>query len=108
MQGLRGLNNLKNLDLGGNMLPNTIVCEELAELPNLVSLDLKNNKLDDHENFLSFFSRMPSILALYLRGNPGIKNLENYRKNIILSVPNLSFLDDRPVKDYERIFATAW
>jgi len=41
--GLKGLDKLRNLDLAGNLLPNTAACEELLELPDLASLDLKNN-----------------------------------------------------------------
>jgi len=59
VEGLKGCENLKNLDLAGNLIPNTEACEELLEMPALCSIDLKNNQLTDHENFLEFFGKMP-------------------------------------------------
>jgi len=59
VKGLKGLVKLKNLDLAGNLIPNTAACEELCEMPELVSLDLKTNQIDDHDNYLTFFARMP-------------------------------------------------
>lgn len=75
VEGLKGLNKLKNLDLAGNLIPNTAACEELLELPELASLDLKNNQIDDHDNFLTFFAKLTTLKAIYLRGNPGTRNV---------------------------------
>ena len=51
---------------------------------------------------------MPSLTVLYLQGNPVCKSITNYRKNIIVSIPNLKYLDDRPVFVEDRRFALAF
>jgi dynein assembly factor 1 len=47
IEGLKGLDNLATLDLSLNYIASTTDCEELLELPALVTLDLKENKIAD-------------------------------------------------------------
>jgi len=56
IENLRGLDNLENLDLHGNIIPDTEACSELIHLPKLSHLDLKNNQIDDKDNVIPFFS----------------------------------------------------
>jgi Leucine-rich repeat (LRR) protein len=56
VEGLEGLVNLKNLDLQQNLIPDVESCEELLKLPELQSLDLKNNQIDDRDKVVPFFS----------------------------------------------------
>ena len=51
---------------------------------------------------------MPNLKCLYLKGNPAVRNISNYRKIIIASIPSLTYLDDRPVFVNERRTAEAW
>jgi Leucine-rich repeat (LRR) protein len=108
VEGLVGLVQLKNLDLAGNLIPNTGECQELLEVPSIRSLDLKNNQMDDHENFVEFFGKMQQLNAIYLNGNPGKRLVTNYRRVMTLALPELNYLEDRPVFDYERLLADAW
>jgi dynein assembly factor 1 len=49
---------------------------------------------------------MENLKILYLHGNPVCKNINNYRKKIIYLLKKLTFLDDRPITEEERIYAT--
>jgi len=108
IENLKGLDLLTTLDLSNNMIPDTTSCHELKELPSLTSLDLKNNVIEDGENIVPFFSSLPSISALYLKGNPGTRHVSMYRKNLTAHMPSLFQLDDRPVQELDRLLAAAW
>jgi hypothetical protein len=41
-------------------------------------------------------------------GNPVVKQIKYYRKTVIASIPNLKYLDDRPVFDDERRRVNKW
>lgn len=51
---------------------------------------------------------MPNLKCLYLRGNPVVRNISNYRKVLIANILTLTYLDDRPVTTNERRTAEAW
>ena len=51
---------------------------------------------------------MPRLSCLYLKGNPVVRKIRHYRKSLITRIPRLSYLDDRPVFDLERIAAPLW
>lgn len=51
---------------------------------------------------------MPNLSVLYLQNNDVTKNIRNYRKSMIVKLPNLKYLDDRPVFPEERRFAEAF
>ena len=108
IEGLEGLVNLKNIDLQQNLIPDTESCEELLKLPNLQSIDLKNNQISDSDNLVPFFSQMQQIHALYLKGNPCVRFISNYRKTLTQKLKSLNYLDDRPIFDHERMVADAF
>ena len=70
-------------------------------------VDLNNNKIDDPE-IIHVFSQMPNLAVLNLMGNPVIRKITNYRKTMISSIKSLTYLDDRPVSDNERLAVEAW
>lgn len=106
--GLKGLNELKNLDLVANFIEDTASCAELMELPKLAALDLSNNLIADHQNILEFFGALPALNALKLKGNPGTRMVSKYRKNMTMIIKKLNYLDDRPVMAVERMTADAF
>ena len=73
----------------------------------ITCLDLSNNKISD-PSILDVLRTLPSLAVLYLKGNPVVKQIPNYRKSMILALPGLKFLDDRPVFPEERRMAEAW
>jgi hypothetical protein len=76
-------------------------------LPALQSLDLKNNQLEKNDQIVPFFAKIPTLHALYLKGNPCTRFISRYRKAFMEALPCLNYLDDRPVSDHERVVADA-
>jgi dynein assembly factor 1 len=48
------------------------------------------------------------LAVLYLHGNEVCKKIKNYRKTIIIALPKLKYLDDRPVFEDERRYCEAF
>jgi len=51
---------------------------------------------------------MPNLKVLYLKGNPIIRSISFYRKKMIKELENLTYLDDRPVDEGDRISTNAF
>ena len=84
--------------------------ESLAHLrgcPSITVLDVQRNKIEDVE-ILEVLRDMPNLSCLYLQGNPVVNKVRNYRKRLIAMLPNLKYLDDRPVFENDRRCAEAF
>ena len=57
---------------------------------------------------LLVLEQLPNLRSLYLKGNPVVGTMERYRKNTVSRLPNLHYLDDRPVDEGERMATEAW
>lgn len=108
IEGLVGLNELRSIDLLGNLLPDTVSCEELQQLPRLTSVDLTGNQIIDHDNVIPFFSKLKKLASLKLKNNPAVRKISMYKKNMISNCKKLTYLDDRPVMECERVMANAF
>ena len=53
-------------------------------------------------------AKLPNLAVLYLQGNDICKKMRNYRKTMIIKLPKLKYLDDKPVFNEERRFAEAF
>jgi len=82
--------------------------EHLKECRPFGCLDLTGNHISAPEVIDEVFSKMPDLRVLYLKSNPCIKKIKNYRRNMICKVKLLSYLDDRPVFPDDRRYAEAW
>ena len=74
-------------------------------------LDLSDNDLppEEAEQLVELLSTLPSLSVLRLIGNPIVRTTAfPYRKTLISRCPQLKYLDDRPVFDYERRLVEAW
>lgn len=80
----------------------------MLECPSISALDISDNKISCTEILPEVLAKMPNLAVLYMQNNPFCKEISNYRKTVITSLPNLKYLDDRPVFDDERRFAEAW
>lgn len=80
----------------------------LLECPTLACVDLSENDLSDPAILEEVFYKMPNLRVLYLQGNPVCKKIDHYRKKIITAIPDLRYLDDRPVFEEDRRRAEAW
>lgn len=83
IEGLAGLDELRCIDLLGNLIPNTEACEELLKCPAICSLDLSGNEIDDHDNVVSFFAKIPLLSSLKLKNNPAVRKISMFKKNMI-------------------------
>lgn len=52
--------------------------------------------------------KMPNLRVLYSAGNEFTRKYKNYRKSVIAAVPNLKYMDDRPVFEEDRRRAEAF
>jgi dynein assembly factor 1 len=57
---------------------------------------------------LEIFMAVPELRCLYLKNNPVVDLIVNYRKTVISSLHHLTYLDDRPIFEMERRCAEAW
>jgi len=80
----------------------------LKHVKSLSTLKLNRNKLTDAKEVIDVLKQLPNLKTLYLKGNPFVRKLKDYRKEIIHACPSLEFLDDRPVYDWEKKFVSAW
>ncbi|XP_028394306.1 dynein assembly factor 1, axonemal-like isoform X2 [Dendronephthya gigantea] len=107
IENIACLPKLNTLQIAHNKLKTVEDIEELRNCEYLSVLDLSHNQLDDPE-ILDVFSAMAKVSVLNLIGNPVIKKIKHYRKQMILKIKNLKYLDDRPVFPKERACVEAW
>ena len=104
---------LESLQISHNLIPALDACAELVRLPELSSVDLSFNKLERQEGdddlcIVRFFQQMPQMSVIYLQGNPLSHGMKQYRKNMVLHLAGLTYLDERPVFPDERRTTEAW
>jgi len=113
LRAIEGLENNKKLDslyikrnkIGLNGVSDLM---GLLDCPSIACLDLSENRIDDPAVLDEVLVKMPKLRVLYLTGNGCIKKIPNYRKTVITKIPNLKFLDDRPVFQEDRRHAEAF
>jgi len=105
IENITELTQLKTLDISHNLLTDIADCTELLSLPKLTSLDIRDNQIDTHKEIMPFFMRMEHISALYLAGNPCVRLMSHYRREFILNLPSLYYLDEKPITENERNIA---
>lgn len=57
---------------------------------------------------LDILKQIPELKCLYLKGNPLVSTMKNYRKTVVNNMPFLTYLDERPVFEEERRLISAW
>lgn len=80
----------------------------LLDCPSLTCVDLSDNYIEDPAVLEEVFMKMPNLGVLYLTNNPVTKRIRDYRKTIIAKLPELKYLDDRPVFEDDRRYAEAF
>jgi dynein assembly factor 1 len=74
----------------------------------IATLDIQDNAISDPEVLPEVLCKMQDLKVLYLKGNPVVKLIPHYRKTVIAAIPQLKYLDDRPVFDDDRRLAEAF
>ncbi len=64
----------------------------------ITNIDLSNNYFSFSPKYLEIFQKLPNLACLYLRNKPLSRETPNYRKSYISHIPNLKYLDDRPIQ----------
>jgi dynein assembly factor 1 len=110
ISGLSTLSSLETLQLQRNNIGRNGITDlaGLLEAQAVSVLDISNNRIDCLEVLEDVLYKLPNLAVLYLQGNPVCKKIQNYRKELIVHLPNLKFLDDRPVFPEDRRFAQAF
>lgn len=98
---------LEQLNLSKNLISTLDGLKGVMECPKLSNVDMSSNLIEETDAFLEVWTHL-ALECLYLRHNPGINKLKMYRKKAISSIPTLRCLDDKPIKDLERVGAVAW
>ncbi|ORC88425.1 Leucine-rich repeat-containing protein ODA7 [Trypanosoma theileri] len=103
---------LETLQVSHNHIGSLDACSDLWGISEtLTSVDLSFNKIEideDHVGPVEFFTRLPKVSVIYFHGNPAIRGIKGYRRNMILQLPQLTYLDERPVFTEERRVVEAW
>ena len=69
----------------------------------LTNIDLSNNEIEyDMRIVGDILMNLVNLRCLYMKGNDFIRKFSNYRKNMIVDLLELRYLDDRPVNMDER------
>ncbi|KAG1655266.1 hypothetical protein FOA52_014592 [Chlamydomonas sp. UWO 241] len=107
LRSLRGLPPLvSTLHAAGIGLEDASEIELLAQAcPSLQVLDLSRNRVP--VDALPALCKLESLRVLYLKECP-CKRAPDYRRLLVSSLPQLTFLDDTPVDEGERRGAEAW
>ena len=109
VENLNKLQKLESLYLAKNLLSSSLDIIELTSLNNLSTLDIQNNKFEsDSNSILSTIGKIPLLKVLYFKGNDVIKEIKNYRRNLIVQLKNLTYLDDRPISEEDKVGAEAY
>ncbi|KAI9218895.1 hypothetical protein BC828DRAFT_193087 [Blastocladiella britannica] len=106
---LASLPNLSSLHVANNKLgPHAAAIAVLRDCPALSVVDLHHNNLTDPECLTDVVWHMPHLAVLTMQHNPVLQAVVQYRRNAIVHVRSLTYLDDRPVSDNERKATDAW
>ncbi|KAH9578899.1 Leucine-rich repeat [Trypanosoma melophagium] len=103
---------LETLQVSHNHIVSLDACSDLWGISEtLTSVDLSFNKIEidkDQIGPVEFFTRLPKVSVIYFHGNPAIRGIKGYRRSMILQLPQLTYLDERPVFTEERRLVEAW
>ncbi|XP_053571763.1 centrosomal protein of 72 kDa [Bombina bombina] len=97
-KSLKHFSRLKCLDLSRNTI---VSLEGLQHLTVLEKLNLYSNNIASLTEMFHL-RKLIALKELDLRLNPVTKNESDYRLFLVHMLPNLRFLDDKPVRDRER------
>jgi len=105
---VRHLVNLESLNMSCNRVDNLEDIAELKELPKLSNMDISRNTIEAEEGVVEFWAEFKALKVLRYHGNGGVRHVTHYRKRIINALPQLTYLDERPVFAVERKSCQAW
>lgn len=103
------LTKLEYLNVAKNLIDKLEDLDGIKSISSLTNLDISFNHIEAHEGVVEFFSDLSHQLKiLRYHGNPGVRNIDHYRKRMVNTLPELRYLDERPVFPVERRSSAAW
>ena len=109
IKNMNHLQNLENFYISKNELSTIEDLQNLLEIKSLSLLDIQNNHFSENSNeLLLFLNKIENLRVLYLKGNEICRSIPNYRRSIIIKLNNLTYLDDKPIKQEDRVGAIAY
>ena len=120
LESLEALTQLRTLNVSGNKLSDLDALSELSKLPELMSLDLSNNRIgreregvtkaDQAEEDDAVVDFLCSLRLKWLRlvGNPFVRRVVGYRKKFVGRMQTLNYFDDQPAFKKDRRLALAY
>ena len=109
IKNMEMLQKLENFYISKNNLSTIQDLENILELKSLSLLDIQNNNFSENaDELLSFLNKMENLKVLYLKGNDICRSIPNYRRTLIIKLTHITYLDDKPVKQEDRVGAIAY
>mmetsp|Transcript_98741 Transcript_98741/g.171076 ORF Transcript_98741/g.171076 Transcript_98741/m.171076 type:complete len:520 (-) Transcript_98741:133-1692(-) len=108
ISGLQNLTKLETINLAANNLECLDGLLGLKEAPALLNIDVSQNSIETTDGIVEFWAELKQVRVLRYHGNPGIRSIQHYRKRLINDMPQLNYLDERPVFPVERRSCAAW
>lgn len=110
---LKTLDKLQTLTLDNNLFEKSIDLKNISCLASISVLGLNENHIDDevvddNADLIDILKPIESLRVLYFKGNPLVRKIRNYRKKIIKELANLTYLDEKPVDECERLSTEAF
>ena len=102
------LDKLENLYISKNSLSAIQNLEGLLNLKSLSLLDIQNNPFSvSPDDLIIFLNKLEKLKVLYLKGDI-TRLIPNYRRTLIVKIKNLTYLDDKPIKNEDKVGAEAY
>lgn len=117
---------LETLNLDSNLIEWMKDVENLRNFPKLSVLGLSDNNIENDMNcdyiefgpineenvsdllFFKVLRSIPDLKVLYFKGNELLRKIPNYRRRMIKELENLTYLDDKPIDECERLSVNAF
>lgn len=112
--GLQNCKKLRVLTLSSNSIGRRNDCKNVDAIKGLLqcqtieTLDIKANFLDDPIVIDEVFVKMKNLAVFYAKGNEFVRRTTQYKKTMIVKIPDLGYLEDAPVFPADRRIAEAW
>lgn len=109
IENISCLPKLENFYIEKNEIKTADDIKDIVGCKSLTLLDIQSNQIDEKgEEIIDMLSKAPQLRVLYFKGNDVIRSIVNYRRQMIVKLTHLTYLDDRPVREEDRVGAKAY
>jgi hypothetical protein len=109
IENLENLTKLKDLIISHNSISSIEDLKGLNSVRSSLSfLNLSKNRIHFHEELLDLLKSLKDMIFLELQSNPICDQMNCYRKRIIGTLEQITYLDSKPIEPAEKRFAIAY